>query len=133
MDQLRATNLFVTRHEPWTLAKRADDDDSRAWLRVVLAVAMDTTRRAAILLQPLVPETAERILDRLNVPRQRRSWADASVDQYVTDTPLGNDVGLIFKRLDDKLSEDSLKSRDEPSRQLIGDKSKHSRNIIQVS
>ena len=63
MDQLRATNSFIDRHKPWLLARRPHDEDASAWLRVVLGVSIDTVRRAVILLQPFVPDTARRAHD----------------------------------------------------------------------
>ena len=110
MDQLRATNSFIDRHKPWLLARRPHDEDASAWLRVVLGVSIDTVRRAVILLQPFVPDTARRALDRLGVPEQQRCWAHASELLYTSDHSLGGDTTPIFKRLDVSGADDSKQS-----------------------
>ena len=68
-------NALVQTHQPWTLAK-SGDAASDQHLRVVLHVAMETLRVCGILLQPMVPQLADRLLTRLGVSPGRRGLAD---------------------------------------------------------
>ena len=57
-----AVNDFITKSEPWALAK---NPDARETLAEVLYDAAEATRIAAILLLPVMPGSATEILRRL--------------------------------------------------------------------
>lgn len=50
-----AVNLYVTEQEPWALAKRADDPESRERLATVLYVTCDALRAIAVLHNAVMP------------------------------------------------------------------------------
>ena len=54
--------------EPWSMKDAS----------VPIAYAHDALRIASILLQPFMPQKATESLDRLGVPADKRSWADAT-------------------------------------------------------
>uniref|UniRef100_A0A8C4SRY1 Methionine--tRNA ligase, mitochondrial n=1 Tax=Erpetoichthys calabaricus TaxID=27687 RepID=A0A8C4SRY1_ERPCA len=89
---VRLTNGFVQRHAPWKL-NRNDEHD----LRCVFG----------ILLQPVIPVLADRLLDRLSVESSERTWDDlAFLRKYkggycpFEGRALGPDTGVLFCRLD---------------------------------
>ena len=94
MGQLRHTNAFIQKHEPWLLK---DNPAEQQWLDTILHVAMETVRVSAILLQPVIPKMAAGILDRLNVPGEERYWKD--LPHRTERAPLGKDIGASFSRI----------------------------------
>jgi methionyl-tRNA synthetase len=60
-------NRYIVAREPWTLAK---NPDSRADLDRALYDAADTVRVIAGLIEPVMPETTERIRRMLNLPQE---------------------------------------------------------------
>jgi methionyl-tRNA synthetase len=62
-----ATNEYIAASEPWALAKAGKD----VALDEVLWTAAEGTRLAAVLLSPVMPGSAERMLDRLGAPARR--------------------------------------------------------------
>ncbi|HEY4134270.1 MAG TPA: methionine--tRNA ligase [Alphaproteobacteria bacterium] len=67
---VRAANGYVDTQAPWTLRKT---DPAR--MATVLYVLAEIVRRLALLLQPIVPGSAAKLLDQLAVPESERSFA----------------------------------------------------------
>lgn len=67
---VRAANAYVDRQAPWALRKT--DPDRMA---TVLWVLMETVRQVAIVMQPVVPDSAARMLDQLAVGPEARTFA----------------------------------------------------------
>jgi methionyl-tRNA synthetase len=63
-------NRYFASQEPWALRK---SDPQR--MGTVLYVAAEIVRQVAILLQPVVPESAARMLDQVGVSTEARSFA----------------------------------------------------------
>jgi methionyl-tRNA synthetase len=76
---------------PWAL-KKADTER----MATVLYVIMEVLRQSAILYQPLIPDSANKILDQLNFPEDERSFAHLD-DSYriKSGTPVG-----VFPRIE---------------------------------
>lgn len=64
------TNKYIDEMAPWVLRKM---DLER--MATVLYVIMEVLRYTAILYQPLIPESANKILDQLTVPVDERTFA----------------------------------------------------------
>ncbi|MGQ4272859.1 methionine--tRNA ligase [Terrihabitans sp. B22-R8] len=64
-------NRYFASEEPWKLRKT---DPER--MATVLYVTAETLRTLAILIQPVMPTAAARLLDALNVPSDQRSFVD---------------------------------------------------------
>lgn len=96
MSRLRDTNALVQETKPWDLAKSGHHDE----IQVMLFVVYESLRVCGILLQPIVPVVSAALLDRLNVPLERRSYEFAQVD-YVRDKPtsINHNSEVIFKRI----------------------------------
>ncbi|ELT98029.1 hypothetical protein CAPTEDRAFT_177027 [Capitella teleta] len=95
MAHLRDVNGFMQHHQPWQMAK---DPKCAAELAVVLHVAMESLRVAGILLQPVIPNLASELLNRLSVPANQRTFSNAE-RSFPGDSPLGMDTGPLYRRL----------------------------------
>ncbi|MBO0662825.1 methionine--tRNA ligase [Jiella sp. MQZ9-1] len=96
-----ATNRYFAGEEPWALRK---SDPAR--MATVLYVTAEVVRRAAILLQPFVPESASKLLDILGVADDRRSFSELAPERALKP---GNPLPPpqpIYPRFADKTSED---------------------------
>ena len=77
-------NRYFAAQEPWALRKT---DPAR--METVLFTTAEVLRRVAILCQPYIPGSAEKLLDLLSVPQDRRRFADLSeAGMLVPGTPL---------------------------------------------
>ncbi|KAG9281215.1 methionine-tRNA ligase, mitochondrial [Astyanax mexicanus] len=103
---VRLTNGFIQRHAPWKL--NCGETEDRLWHQTILHVSMECLRIYSILLQPAVPELADKILSRLGVRSDERSWDNAcnflpkyeGRDCPYERRPLGPDTGVLFNRLE---------------------------------
>lgn len=80
VEALYVTNNFIEETKPWVLVKNPEMHEK---LASVLALSLESLRINAILLQPIIPTLAKKILDKLNVSDDKRSWDDA---KYHIDT-----------------------------------------------
>ncbi len=86
-----AANRYVDDQAPWALKKT---DPAR--MATVLWVLAETIRYLAVLSQPVIPESAARILDQLAVPEGRRSFtALEPTHALVPGTPLPKPEGVF--------------------------------------
>lgn len=102
---VRLTNAFIQRHAPWKL-DRKDPGDQR-WLDTILHVSLECLRMYGILLQPVVPDLADKILSRLGVMPEERNWDSLNfLMKYegrecgLEGRALGPDLGVLFNRLE---------------------------------
>jgi len=88
-------NKYIDDMEPWVLRKTNPDR-----MAVVLYVLMEVLRHCAILYQPLMPSSANKILDLLTVPEEERTFDHLS-DIYAirADSPIEKPKG-IFPRIE---------------------------------
>ncbi len=63
---LNAANRYVDRVGPWNLAK---DPSRHGRLQTVIRTLLEVNKVTAVLIAPFMPETAEKILDRLGCPK----------------------------------------------------------------
>ena len=68
---LDRANKYIDETTPWVLAK---SEDTKPRLLTVMKNLCECIRLSAILLMPFMPESAEKILDLLNVPAEGRNW-----------------------------------------------------------
>ena len=64
-------NKYIDETAPWVLAK---SEDTKARLLTVLKNLCECIRLSAILISPVMPASAEAILNQLNVPAESRTW-----------------------------------------------------------
>ncbi|KAF9305622.1 methionyl-tRNA synthetase [Mortierella antarctica] len=75
-DMLAEANAHFSHSAPWKLAK---EPSSKERLDTVLWYAMESTRQAALLLQPIMPSKTAEILDQLGVRSDERTWSHAQL------------------------------------------------------
>jgi methionyl-tRNA synthetase len=84
-------NRYVDEQAPWALRKT---DPAR--MATVLWVLAETIRHLAILVQPVMPDSASRLLDQLAVPADRRSFAHLdAANALQAGTPLPQPEGVF--------------------------------------
>ncbi|MDE6551084.1 MAG: methionine--tRNA ligase [Clostridia bacterium] len=97
-EVLHRANKYIDECEPWVLAK---DESKKARLGTVLYNLTETIRRCAVLLQAFMPDTADKILQSLDITGgELRSFA--SLDEWGA-MPVGGKVikgEPLFARLD---------------------------------
>jgi methionyl-tRNA synthetase len=71
---LGAANKYFSAQEPWVLRKSENPADRERFV-TVLYTTMEVVRIAALLVQPVMPESAAKLLDLLGQPPEDRSFA----------------------------------------------------------
>jgi methionyl-tRNA synthetase len=71
-------NRYFAGQEPWALRKT---DPAR--MGTVLYVTAEVIRRVGIMVQPFIPQSAEKLLDILAVPVDKRQFTDVAASQLV--------------------------------------------------
>ncbi|KAJ2941589.1 hypothetical protein O0L34_g14643 [Tuta absoluta] len=84
---LHVANVFFETHKPWELRKKPE---CQKQLDVILHITLETLRIAGIILQPIIPELSEKLLDKLSIGSDCRSW------QHCT-TPSWKVKGAIYE------------------------------------
>ncbi|KAL3869101.1 hypothetical protein ACJMK2_041826 [Sinanodonta woodiana] len=105
MSYLRWANGLVQEHKPWELAKSSSDID-QLHLKVVLYLVLETLRISGLLLQPVIPNIACRLLNRLGIPTGKR-LAEHSRKPYLNspqNLKLGPNEGILFNKISEKKS-----------------------------
>lgn len=74
MATLHAANNFFETSRPWELKKGAVGSNEPR-LETIIAMTMDALRLCGIVLQPIIPQLATRLLDKLSVPATQRGWS----------------------------------------------------------
>ncbi|RZB39414.1 methionine--tRNA ligase, mitochondrial, partial [Asbolus verrucosus] len=97
---LHQANLFFETLKPWELKKLEDKSKE---LDVVLHLTLETLRVCGILLQPIIPNIARNLLNKINVGLDRRYFKDATEfswnkPNFVTKN-LSSDKAILFKRI----------------------------------
>lgn len=89
IDLFRASNKYIDETTPWSLAK---DDNQKARLETVLYNLLEGIRKASILLQAFLPDTAEEIFRQLNTSVKEY---EKVVEKYHVNSP-----SPLFERID---------------------------------
>ncbi|EUA29979.1 methionyl-tRNA synthetase [Mycobacterium xenopi 4042] len=71
---LGAANKYFSAQQPWVLRKSESESDQTRF-RTVLYVTCEVLRIAALLIQPVLPESASKLLDLLGQPADQRTFA----------------------------------------------------------
>lgn len=105
IDCVRQTNGFIQRHAPWKLHR--GDPIQKEQQDTILHVTMECLRIYGILLQPMIPGTADKLLSRLGVHPSERSLENLNfLSRYYGSVcpfegrKLGSVSGLLFPRLE---------------------------------
>jgi len=90
---LGAANRYFSAQEPWVLRKSDDPADQQRF-GAVLYTTMETVRIAALLVQPVMPTAAARLLDLLGQPAEQRDFT-AITTRLVPGTALPAPTGVF--------------------------------------
>jgi methionyl-tRNA synthetase len=71
---LGAANRYFSAQQPWVLRKSESEADQTRF-RTVLYTTMEAVRTAALLVQPVMPESAGKLLDLLGQPEDQRTFS----------------------------------------------------------
>jgi len=96
IEMVWEANKYIDTMAPWALRKT---DEQR--MATVLYVIMEVLRHVAILYQPIIPGSANKILDLLSVPEDQRSFEHLAGEDYAIrpETPIGKPTG-VFPRIE---------------------------------
>jgi methionyl-tRNA synthetase len=99
MSHIRLGNNLIQEYKPWELAK-ANRDAENNTLKKLNFLVNESLRITSILLQPIVPDLAKDILERLNVKLEDITYKNALVD-YERNEPrtMVKKSDVIFKRV----------------------------------
>jgi len=90
-------NGYFAGQAPWALVKEGEKQDL-ARAATVLYVSADVVRQIAILLQPYVPASAEKLLDLLAIPEAQRSHASLGPAGRLTSGSLLPAPAVVFPK-----------------------------------
>jgi methionyl-tRNA synthetase len=90
---LGAANKYFSDQEPWVLRKSAEPADQQRF-RTVLYTTLETVRIAALLVQPVMPDSAAKLLDLLGQGDDMRAFT-AIATRIAPGTPLPAPVGVF--------------------------------------
>jgi methionyl-tRNA synthetase len=71
---LGAANRYFSAQQPWVLRKSESEADQTRFA-TVLYTTCEAVRIAALLIHPVMPESASKLLDLLGQPQEQRSFA----------------------------------------------------------
>ncbi|GFY43883.1 methionine--tRNA ligase, mitochondrial [Trichonephila inaurata madagascariensis] len=104
MASLRDANTFMQSCEPWILVKK-NDEQSKETLSTALHVILEVLRISGILLQPVIPNLSNKLLTKLQVSNENRSWLNIArfpsyhrLSNLMENNPLGKDSTPLFER-----------------------------------
>ena len=89
------SNIYIDHEAPWTLKNSAPQKMNEVLYRV-----LETLRYIAILMQPFTPDSAAKMLDQLNVPKNNRNLMHLNQEFAIISSNKINQPYPIFPRLE---------------------------------
>lgn len=98
ISTLHLTNGLVQDTEIWKMAK---DPTKEKKLDAILGLIFESLRISGILLQPITPNKAKQLLDKINVSADKRSWNDTKylLDDEHEERPLSSNSSKLMDRI----------------------------------
>ena len=128
MDLARRANKYIDETAPWVLAK---DEAKKARLGTVLYNLFEAIRFIAVLTQPLMPETAEKIFAQINSDKKDLESLSA-FDGTIAGNTTGEPVPL-FARIDADKFFEGLKAELEAAEENAEKSHEEKANLVPVS
>lgn len=94
-----AGNEYLTQAAPWTHYK-TDMDQAAIGVRY----GLNLVALFGILAQPIIPDAADKILDAMNIPADRRTWVFAEASDILKALPIGHNISapdMLFTKIED--------------------------------
>mmetsp|Transcript_6549 Transcript_6549/g.9575 ORF Transcript_6549/g.9575 Transcript_6549/m.9575 type:complete len:797 (-) Transcript_6549:71-2461(-) len=95
INLVKDANKYIDVMAPWALKKT---DTER--MSTVLYVLMETLRYASILYQPIIPDSANKILDQIMVPKDERTFAHLETSPLTPGKAMDGPPKIIFSRFE---------------------------------
>ncbi len=105
INLVKEANGYIAIQAPWALKKT---DPAR--MTTVLYILMETLRYASILYQPLIPGSANKILDQLGAPADERTFAHLESSPLKSGTPI-NEPKIVLQRFEVPEDEEQKKNK----------------------
>ena len=101
MDLARLGNKYLAETQPWHVIKT---DPER--VNTILNVALQITASLAIVSEPVIPFTAQKIITQLGV--KNKSWADAGKPDLLDAGQVVAESSLLFEKIEDHVIEKQI-------------------------
>ena len=98
MELARIGNKYLADTEPWKLI---NEDKSR--VETILNIALQISANLAIVCEPFLPFTAQKLTGILNT--KKRGWTEAGGVDFLSDGHQLNEATLLFEKIEDKAVE----------------------------
>jgi len=108
-------NKYIDENEPWVLAK---DDANKPRLAAVLYNLLDTVRRCAILLSPVMPHVCPEIFEQIGACECCTTWEAASKRHALKADVTVTKGRILFPRIDVEKEVEELEALSKPAREL---------------
>ena len=95
MELARIGNKYLADTEPWKLIK---EDQER--VETILNIALQISANLAIVCEPFLPFTADKLVSILNT--EKRSWSEAGGIDFLVNGHEINKATLLFEKIEDK-------------------------------
>ncbi|MCD7792102.1 MAG: methionine--tRNA ligase [Oscillospiraceae bacterium] len=109
---LSRANKYIDETAPWVLSR---DETKRARLASIMYNLLEACRISAVLLTPVMPETCEKILDRIGAPASARTWESVSAWGAMPACAAVTAGEALFPRIDAKKELEELEALNAPS------------------
>ncbi|MFW5821403.1 MAG: methionine--tRNA ligase [Bacteroidota bacterium] len=106
MNLARLGNKYLADTEPWKLIKTDEDR-----VKTILHISLQLTANLAILFNPFLPSTTEKLKEILNL--EELKWEDAGKKNILSEGHKIGKASLLFEKIEDKLIENQLKKLEE--------------------
>ena len=108
-------NKYIDENEPWILAK---DEAKKGRLAAVLYNLLDTVRRCAILLSPVMPHICPEIFEQIGADESVTTWEAAGKRHALSATVTVKKGRVLFPRIDIEKELNELEAMNKSSREL---------------
>jgi methionyl-tRNA synthetase len=98
MKQSSQVNQYISHREPWNLIKQPSADCKQK-AQITLYCCLEALRIIGLLLQPVIPQAADKLLFKLGVPSTERNWNCAQFTDYPGEREIPSAKLILFPRL----------------------------------
>lgn len=92
MQLIKYGNFYINEMAPWKLIKAEQHEEALS----VLYVVCEILRRVSLLMQPVMPSSAKKILDQLNINETKRSFID--FNSLIENNHVVNAPVIVFEK-----------------------------------
>ena len=94
INQLFAANKYFNDQEPWK--KKADIER----LNTIVYVALELIRKITIMLNPIIPESSNKVLKALNLNADKIKFDEIKIHEFLPHGTKINKLDILFKKID---------------------------------